>query len=86
MQNCRFAVLSVILLMLYALVDFFKNALESMLRVKLLVSSVSFSSKDWIVDSERCQIILLMLAIVCILVFVIETIIKLLSGYRKRKL
>lgn len=86
MKNSKFAVLSIISLMLYAIVDFFKNALEAVLQVKLIAEAANYSSNDWGVNAEPCQHILLILAVICLVAFVVEIIIDLLSKHKKSKI
>lgn len=59
-----FAVLSVVSLWLLALVNFCKNALETYLQVQL-VEVGNYASGHNSVDAQMCQIILIVVAIVC---------------------
>ena len=64
MLKDKFAVLSVISLLLYAITDFCRNALETSFRVQLIIGSVNHSSSDWAISSKTCQQVLLTLATV----------------------
>ena len=44
MRSSKFAVLSIISLMLYAIVDLCKNSLETVLQVKLVAEAANYSS------------------------------------------
>lgn len=59
MLKDKFAVLSVISLLLYAITDFCRNALETAFRVQLIIGSVNHSSSDWAISSKTCQQVLL---------------------------
>lgn len=83
MRSSKFAVLSIISLMLYAIVDFCKNSLETALQVRLITEAANFSSDDWVVNAEPCQRILLILAAICLTAFVVGIIIDLLSKRKK---
>lgn len=85
MRSSKFAVLSIVSLILYAIVDFCKNSLETALQVKLIAAAVNYSSDDWVVNAEPCQHILLILAAICLTAFVVGIIIDLLSKHRKSK-
>lgn len=58
MLKDKFAVLSVISLLLYAITDFCRNALETAFRVQLIIGSVNHSSSDWAISSKTCQQVL----------------------------
>ncbi len=85
MRSSKFAVLSIISLMLYAIVDFCKNSLEAALHVKLIAEAVNYSSGDWVVNAELCQRVLLILAAICFIAFVVGIIIDLLSKRKSGK-
>lgn len=59
-----FAVLSVVSLWLLALVNFCKNAFEAYLHVQL-VDVGNYTSSQYTIDAQMCQIILIVVAIVC---------------------
>lgn len=67
-----FSVLSVISFMLYALVDFGKNVIETYLHVELINGMVSFAESDYLIDTQRCQSVLMIIGIVCFILFVIS--------------
>lgn len=83
MHSSKFAVLSIISLMLYAIVDFCQNSLETALQVKLIAEAGNYSSDDFVVNAEPCQRILLILAAICLTAFVVGIIIDLLSKHKK---
>lgn len=85
MRISKFAILSIISLMLYAIVDFCKNALETALHVKLIAEAVNYSSDDVVINAEPCQRVLLILAAICLTAFVVEIIVDLLSKRRKSR-
>lgn len=82
MLKDKFAVLSVISLLLYAITDFCRNALEIAFRVQLIIGSVNHSSSDWAISSKTCQQVLLTLATVCLIISIMNTII---DAMQKRK-
>lgn len=82
MLKDKFAVLSVISLLLYAITDFCRNALETAFRVQLIIGSVNHSSSDWAISSKTCQQVLLTLATVCLIISIMNTII---DAMQKRK-
>lgn len=65
-----FAILSAISFMLYALVDFGKNALETHFHVQLMTGKGSFSSSDYFVDAGICQTVLLAVGVICLVAFI----------------
>ena len=65
-----FTILSAISFMLYALVDFAKNALETYCHVLLKNGIGNFSSEDYFVDAQTCQIVLLTVGVACLVAFV----------------
>ncbi len=69
-------VLSVILFILYALVDFVKNVIEAHLHVQLISGAVNFAESVYLIDAQRCQTILLILGIVCLTMFAISFLFK----------
>lgn len=85
MRSSKFAVLSIISLMLYAIVNLCKNSLETVLQVKLVAEAANYSSDAWVVNAEPCQRILLILAAICLSAFVVGIIIDLLSKHKKSK-
>ena len=66
-----FTILSAISFMLYALVDFAKNALEAYCHFLLKNGIGNFSSEDYFVDAQTCQTVLLTVGIVCLVAFVV---------------
>lgn len=67
-----FAILSVISLLLFALVDFSKNALEAYLSVQLMINN-NFGSSAYVVSTQMCQIVLIAVAVVCLVIAIAET-------------
>lgn len=67
-----FAVISAVSLMLLALITFCKSALEAYYHVLLLSNAGSFSTSDYLIDSNPCFIILIAVAFVCGAVALIE--------------
>ena len=67
-----FSILSVISFILFALVDFCKNVLETHFYIQLLNGKGSFSSNDYFVDAGICQIVLLVIGITCLVGFVVS--------------
>ena len=71
-----FSILSAISFMLYALVDFGKNALETYLHIQLMNGKGSFSSRDYLVDAGMCQAVLLAVGMICLVAFVASFFVK----------
>ena len=67
-----FSILSVISFILFALVDFCKNVLETHFHIQLLNGKGNFSSSDYLVDAGICQIVLLVIGITCLVGFVVS--------------
>lgn len=67
-----FSILSAISFILFALVDFCKNVLETNFHIQLMNSKGSFSSSDYLVDAGICQIVLLVIGITCLVGFVVS--------------
>ena len=67
-----FVILSAISFMLYALVDFGKNALETHFRVLLMLGERSFSSGDYFVYAGKCQTVLATVGAICLVAFVVS--------------
>lgn len=63
-------ILSFISFILYALVDFIKNALETYFRVQLMNGIGNFSNQVYLIDTHICQTILLSVGIISLIVFV----------------
>lgn len=84
MLKDKFAVLSVISLLLYAITDFCRNALETAFRVQLIIGSVNHSSSDWAISSKTCQQVLLTLATVCLIISIMNTIIDAMQKWQKK--
>lgn len=66
-----FAVLSVVSLWLLALVSFCKNAFETYLHVQL-VEVRNYTSGHYTIDVQMCQIILIVVAMACAAIVVID--------------
>lgn len=71
-----FPILSIISFILYALVDFAKNALETYCHVLLKNGIGNFSSEDYFVDAQTCQTVLLAVGIICLVIFVASFFVK----------
>ena len=67
-----FTILSAVSFMLFALVDFGKNVLETYFHIQLMNGLGNFSNKDYFVDSRMCQAVLIILAIVCLVIAITE--------------
>ena len=68
-----FAILSAISFMLFALVDFGKNVLETYFHIQLMNGIGSFYSEDYFVEAGMCQTILIVLAVACLVLAIVET-------------
>ena len=71
-----FSILSAISCILYSLVDFCKNALETYLHIQLMNGKGSFSSRDYLVDAGMCQTVLLAVGVICLVAFVASFFVK----------
>ena len=71
-----FPVLSAISFMLYALVDFGKNLLETYFRIQLKNGCGNFSSGDYFIDAHTCQTVLLAVGVICLVAFVASFFVK----------
>ena len=69
-----FTILSAVSFILFALVDFGKNVLETYFHIQLMNGIGNFSNKDYFVDSRMCQAVLIILAIVCLVIAIAEII------------
>ena len=67
-----FSILSAISFILFALVDFCKNVLETNFHIQLMNSKGSISSSDYLVDAGICQTVLLVIGITCLVGFVVS--------------
>ena len=67
-----FSILSAISFILFALVDFCKNVLETNFHIQLMNSKGSFSSSDYLVDAGICQTVLFVIGITCLVGFVVS--------------
>ena len=67
-----FVILSAISFMLYALVDFGKNVLETHFRVLLMLGERSFSSGDYFVYAGKCQTVLATIGVIYLIAFVVS--------------
>lgn len=69
-----FTILSAISFMLFALVDFGKNVLETHFHIQLMNGKIgNFSSEHYFIDAGICQTILIVLAVVCLIIAIAET-------------
>ena len=66
-----FAILSAISFMLYALVDFTKNVLETYFYVLLKNGVGNFSTPDYFINAGMCKTVLSAVGIVCLAAFVV---------------
>lgn len=71
MKKELFVGVSGVSFILFAIVDFTKEVIESSLHVKLLSSAVNFSNSDWQVSCILCQKTLLSIAIACAAIFIL---------------
>ena len=71
-----FAILSAISLMLYALVDFGKNVLETYFHIQLMNGVGNFASSDYSIDVHTCQTVLLAVGLICLVVFIVSLFMK----------
>lgn len=71
-----FAILSAISFVLYALVDFGKNVLETYFRVLLMIDERSFATTDYFVNAGMCQTVLMTVGVVCLVGFVVSLFVK----------
>lgn len=71
-----FSVLSAISFILFALVDFCKNVLETYFHIQLLNGKGSFSSSDYLVDAGICQTVLMVIGLTCLAAFVVSIFVK----------
>ena len=55
MLKDKFAVLSVISLLLYAIMCFCKEAIETSCHVRLIIAQVNYTSTDWQINGEPVQ-------------------------------
>ncbi|MBR6558576.1 MAG: hypothetical protein IKT70_06150 [Clostridia bacterium] len=67
-----FVILSAISFMLYALVDFGKNVLETHFRVLLMLGEQGFSNDDYFVYAGKCQTVLATVGAICLVAFVVS--------------
>ena len=67
-----FTILSAISFMLFALVSFSKNALEAYLSVQLMINH-NHGSSAYLVNAQVCQTVLIVLAVVCLVIAIVET-------------
>ncbi len=68
-----FTVLSAVSFMLFSLVDFIKNVLETYYHIQLMNGIGNFTSEDYFVDAGMCQTVLIILAVICIVLAIVET-------------
>ena len=83
MLKDKFAVLSVISLLLYAIMRFCEETIEPSCRVRLIAAQVNYASTDWQINGEPMQQLLLILAAVCLIIAIINTIMDTVRHRRK---
>lgn len=83
MLKDKFAVLSVISLLLYAIMRFCEETIETSCRVLLIAAQVNYASTDWQINGEPMQQLLLILAAVCLIIAIINTIMGAVQHRRK---
>ncbi len=83
MLKDKFAVLSVISLLLYAIMRFCEEAIETSCHVRLITAQVNYASTDWQISGEPMQQLLLILAAVCLIIAIINTIIEIVQHHKK---
>ena len=83
MLKDKFAVLSVISLLLYAIMRFCEEAIETSFHVRLIAAQVNYASTDWQINGESMQQLLLILAAVCLIIAIINTIMDTVQHRRK---
>lgn len=66
-----YVILSAISFVLFALVDFCKNVLETHFHIQLMNGRGGFSSSDYLVDAGVCQTVLLIIGIFCLVAFIV---------------
>lgn len=74
MLKDKFAVLSVVSLLLYAVVRFCEEAVETVCHVRLIAAQVDYAGSDWQVSGEYVRRLLLIIAAVCLVIAVINTV------------
>ncbi len=79
----KFAVLSVISLFLCAIVHFCEEAIETACRVRLIAAQASYGSSDWQINCEPVQQLLILIAAVCLLIAMINTVIEAIQQHKK---
>lgn len=75
-NNRKSAVLFVITLWLYAMIDFLQNTLETAFHTMLMVGNCNYSSLDWHINAQKCKSVLLIVAGLCLLSFLAHIIIE----------
>ena len=75
MENISFGTWAIVSLLLYAFVDFLAQVLERVFYVQLVIGSLNFSSQDYAIQVRTCQTILLCLFCVCLVAFLVKTVI-----------
>lgn len=73
--------MSVISLLLYAIMRFCEETIETYCHVRLIAAQVNYTSTDWQINGEPIQQLLLILAAVCLIIAIINTI----QNRRKQK-
>ncbi len=85
MLKDKFAVLSVVSLLLYAIVRFCEEAVETACRVRLIAAQADYAGSDWQVNGEPVQHLLLILAAVCLIIAIINTVTDAVQRRRNQK-
>ena len=80
-MKIRFAIISSVSFWLYALVELVGNALETVIRARLIESMVNFSWDDYLIDVSGCRHVLLIVGIVSLCLFAADVYMEI----RKRK-
>lgn len=83
MLKDKFSTLAVISLFLYAIINFCEEAIETACRVRLIAAQANYASSDWQINSEPVQQLLLILAAVCFIIAIINTIMEVIHHHKK---
>ena len=75
-MNKSFAILSAISFILYALVDFVTNVLETYFYVLLVNGTGNFSNSTHLIDAMRCKTVLLAVGVICLVAFIASLFVK----------
>lgn len=74
--NGKSAVLFVITLWLYAIIDFLQNAFETAFHTMLMAGNRNFSNLDWHINTQKCKSVLLIVAGLCLLSLIMRAIVE----------